>query len=747
MDWVELPFGYSFRTLGFHLSIIMQVPKILFITPPFTQLNTPYPATAYLKGFLKTLGVQSNQVDLGIEVILQLFSRRGLSKVFEQVDLENSEISENASRILRMKSSYLQTIEPVIAFLQDRNPTLAYTIAQGDYLPEAKRFEQIDDLEWAFGTMGVRDKARYFATLYLEDLGDLISELIDPHFGFSRYAERLGMSASSFDEMDEALQQPNGLIDDLMLHLLEEKIQKYHPTSIAFSVPFPGNLYGAFKCGQYLKYHHPELSVWMGGGFPNTELRSLKEPRVFDYIDFIVLDDGETPICLLLEHLAGKLPVSELKRTFVRIAGEVKFQNNPKIKDVPQRAVGTPDYSDLNLRNYLSVIEIANPMHRLWSDGRWNKLTLAHGCYWGKCTFCDISLDYIGRYEPINAEILCDRIEEIISQTGENGFHFVDEAAPPALMRDLAIEILKRGITVVWWTNIRFESSFTADLCGLLRASGCIAVSGGLEVASDRLLTLIKKGVTVSQVAQVTNHFTQSGIMVHAYLMYGFPTQTAQETIDSLEMVRQLFEIGVLQSGFWHRFAMTIHSPVGMNPSEFGIKRVDQGPGSFANNELPHDDTTGANHDLFGEGLRKSLFNYMHGVGFEIPLKEWFDFNTPATTISKKFIDTAIKNSNSIELKDHHRIIWIGTQPELVPLEDVVSSDLVFSGKKEDFAVELPLELGVWIAEFLGLIAYTEPLHTLREVRERYEIALGDFDEFTESEVWEILRENGLLIF
>lgn len=385
-------------------------------------------------------------------------------------------------------------------------------------------------------------------------------------------------------------------------------------------------------------------------------------------------------------------------------------------------------------------------MHRLWSDGRWNKLTLAHGCYWGKCTFCDISLDYIGRYEPINAQILCDRIEEIIAQTGENGFHFVDEAAPPALMRDLAIEILKRGITVVWWTNIRFESSFTADLCRLLRASGCIAVSGGLEVASERLLTLIKKGVTVSQVAQVTNHFTQSGIMVHAYLMYGFPTQTVKETIDSLEMVRQLFEIGVLQSGFWHRFAMTIHSPVGMNPAGFGIKRVDLGSGSFANNELAHDDSSGVNHDLFGEGLRKSLFNYMHGVGFEIPLKEWFDFKIPATTISKNFIDTAIKKSNSIELKDHHRIIWIGTQPELVPLEDEVSSDLVFSGKKEDFAVELPLELGVWIAQILSLVAYTEPLQTLREVRERYEIALGDFDEMTESEVWEILRENGLLI-
>ena len=720
--------------------------KVLLITPPFTQLNTPYPATAYIKGFLNTLSVPSRQADLGIEVILKLFSKKGLTQVFDIASRKADELSDNSARILRMKASYLQTIGSVIDFLQDKNPTLAYHISEGNFLPEASRFEQLDDLEWAFGTLGVRDKARYFATLYLEDIGDLIMEAVDPHFGFSRYAERLGMSAKSFDEMDEALKQPMSLIDGFLLELLEEKIQAYQPESVAFSVPFPGNLYGALKCGQYLKKHHPHIKVWMGGGFPNTELRSLKEPRVFDYVDFITLDDGEAPIQLLLDYLEGKRPITELKRTFVRIDGQVKFMNNSAVKDLPQREVGTPDYSDLPLRDYLSVIEVANPMHRLWSDGRWNKLTLAHGCYWGKCTFCDISLDYIGRYEPINASILCDRIEEIMAQTGTNGFHFVDEAAPPALMRDLAIEILRRGLVVVWWTNIRFESSFTADLCRLLRASGCIAVSGGLEVASDRLLALIKKGVTVAQVAQVTNHFTAAGIMVHAYLMYGYPTQTAQETIDSMEMVRQLFEIGVLQSGFWHRFAMTEHSPVGLDPKSFGVKRTDLTLGSFANNEVDFVDPVGVDHGLFSEGLRKSLFNYMHGVGFDIPLKNWFDFKVPATTISKKYIQQQIEHAAPPAYKDQNRILWIGAQPELMEAEEGFC-ELIFSGKKEDFAVELPFELGEWVCWLLATVSYTEELNTLKPIREHYEAELGDFEELVESEVWEILREHGLLVF
>jgi hypothetical protein len=719
--------------------------KVLFITPPLTQLNTPYPATAYLKGYLNTLGVVSNQVDLGIEMILELFSKKGLQRVFEIVSEELDQLSENSARIYRLRKKYLQTIDPVIAFLQDKNPTLAYHISEGDYLPEASRFEQLEDLEWAFGTLGIRDKARYYSTLYLEDLGDLIKEVVDPNFGFSRYAERLGLSASNFDEMEQALQHPAGMIDEIMLDLLEEKIQTFQPNSVAFSVPFPGNLYGAFRCGQYLKKHYPEIKIWMGGGYPNTELRSLKEPRVFDYVDYIVLDDGEAPIRLLLDHLEGKKPINELKRTFVRIDSEVKFLNNSAVKDIAQRDTGTPDYSDLRLRDYLSVIEIANPMHRLWSDGRWNKLTLAHGCYWGKCTFCDISLDYIGRYEPINAEILCDRIEEIMTQTGQNGFHFVDEAAPPALMRDLAIEILRRGLTVVWWTNIRFESSFTAELCRLLRASGCIAVSGGLEVASDRLLELIKKGVTVSQVARVTNHFTQSGIMVHAYLMYGFPTQTAQETIDSLEMVRQLFETGVLQSGFWHRFAMTVHSPVGINPNAFAVKTLST-EGNFANNELQHEDPTGGDHDLFGEGLRKSLFNYMHGVGFEIPLKEWFDSKVPNPTVSKDYILKELEKEESLSYKDQKRIIWIGEEPELLEGENEGFSDLIFSGKKEDFAMELPTEFAEWVLKLLQEVSYQQNLKTIKTIREWYEADLGEFEELHESEVWEILLEQGLLI-
>lgn len=728
--------------------------KVLFITPPFTQLNTPYPATAYLKGFLNTKAIISNQCDLGIEVILELFSSTGIKDLFHEIDLKNGEWSVNCQRIIHLRDEYIHTIDPAIAFLHGKNDALAHVICDGNFLPEASRFSQVDDLEGVFGTMGIMDKAKHLATLYLEDLSDLIVETTDPHFGFSRYAERLGRSAATFDEIDQELKAPDGLIDRILLRLLQQKIKTYQPTMVALSVPFPGNLYCAFRCGQWLKRHHPEIKIAMGGGFPNTELRSLSDSRVFDYLDFIMLDDGEAPLLNLIEHLDGNRAIDDMKRTFVRLNNEVVYLNGSTSGDFSQSEVGVPDYSDFLLDKYLSVIEIVNPMHRLWSDGRWNKMTLAHGCYWGRCTFCDTSLDYIKRYEPSTVQLLCDRIEQMILQTGQIGFHFVDEAAPPALMRALALEIIRRKLTVVWWTNIRFEKSFTYDLCLLLKESGCIAVSGGLEVASDRLLGLINKGVSLAKVAKVTDHFTRAGIMVHAYLMYGFPTQTVQETIDSLEVVRQLFEAGVVQSGFWHQFAMTAHSPVGLNPAQFKAKIENTKLGTFANNDLVHSDPTGADHELFSEGLRKSLFNYMHGICFDFPLQDWFGFKVPRTTVVPDFIQNAIDLEDFETPSPSAKIYWLGGAvsaryfSKKKKNQTFEMAELTFFNKKQDLVIQLKQDDGNWLVNQIPALSVSSNQSTTfsglaKSFEEQTE---GDFVLFWNSTAIKNLRENGLLM-
>jgi hypothetical protein len=443
--------------------------NILLVTPPFTQLNTPYPATAYLKGFLKTKGMAASQMDLGIETILQLFSQKGITQIFEQV--EEKDLDFPSKKIFSQRVKYISSIEEVIAFLQGENKDLANKINQRNFLPEAARFAHLKELDFAFKGLNNLDKAKYLSTLYLEDLGDFITNNIDSHFGFSRYAERLGRSAASFDEIYEELQKPLTLVEEVMLELLHSSLHTVSSTRtslrtsssdtvdstptglhtsssdtassplshdpsplslICFSVPFPGNLFSAFRCAQYIKKHFPNIKTAMGGGFPNTELRSISDKRVFEFFDFITLDDGERPLLNLIEYIDGKRELKYLKRTFALENNTVNYFNGSIENDFALRETGTPDYDGLPIKKYISVMEMINPMHRLWSDGQWNKLTLAHGCYWGKCTFCDISLDYIQRYEPANAKMIVDRMEEMIAQNNLTGFHFVDEAAPPS---------------------------------------------------------------------------------------------------------------------------------------------------------------------------------------------------------------------------------------------------------------------------------------------------------------------------
>jgi radical SAM superfamily enzyme YgiQ (UPF0313 family) len=609
--------------------------RVLLVTPPMIQLNTPYPATAYLTGFLRLharhLGVDVSQADASIELFLRLYSEARIGLMAEELrrrarsPKRAAAMPPSIAHFLQHAERYAGTVEPVIRFLQRRDPSLAFRIVGRQWLPEGPRFEHAldENLHAAFGALGTTEQARYLASLYVDDLADVWRIGIDPRFELARYGEKLAASAATFDPLHEALTGEPTLVDDALDEITRELVAKHSPDVVAVTAPFPGNVYGAFRMARTIRATSPKASLILGGGWVNTELRSLRDPRVFDYFDYVTLDDGERPLLNLLTRLSGR--DAPLVRTWLRRDDQVVLETDATQHDFPAKDTGIPTYDGLPLDRYVSVMEMLNPMHRFWSDGRWNKITLAHGCYWKKCSFCDVSLDYIGRYDRPGTDVVMQRIRALIDETGETGFHLVDEAAPPAGMKALAKRLIDEKLSITWWGNIRFEKTFTPELCQLLAESGCVAVSGGLEVASNRLLDLMQKGVTVEQVARVTRAFTDAGIMVHAYLMYGFPTETEQDTIDALERVRQLFAAGCIQSAYWHRFSATAHSPIGLAPEKFGITLQPPADIRFAHNDVAFTDPTGTDHDYLGAGLRKALYNYMHGVGLEDDVRQWFE--------------------------------------------------------------------------------------------------------------------------
>jgi hypothetical protein len=613
--------------------------KVLLIIPPFTQFNSPYPSTAYLKSYLQQLGHETVQVDVSLELSLKIFTKKFLNLMKKEL-LKKKKLNEELKFFINNFNDYAKTIEPVIQFLQTGEKELIKKMNQAGYLPEGPRFltldQQQDLIPLEISKLSHLEMAKYRATLYLDDLADYIKMGIDQHFGFSRYGESIASSASSFDLLNQSIMKDQTLITKELEKITLQLLQIHQPDIVGFSVPFPGNLVGALKMAHTIKKKSSKIYTVMGGGYPNTELRSIENHQFFKFIDFLIFDDGEKPLEQLLNFLSGKIKKDNLIRTYyLDSKNQLVKDSITNTADVSFKNLATPDFHDLDFKKYISMMEMPNQVHRLWSDGKWNKMILAHGCYWKKCTFCDVSLDYIGRYEPDKAESIVDKMVEISQVTGSNGFHFVDEAAPPQLLFAISEIILKRKLKFRWWGNIRFDAFFTESVCLKMKAAGCIAVTGGIEVASPRVLKLINKGVSLKQLDSVTKNFSHAGIFVHAYLMYGFPSQTIQETVDSLEVVRQFFLRGQLQSAFWHRFALTVHSPIAKNPEKYGVKVLKMPKiknGLFAINEIPFVDKVKTPHDQLGVGLRKAVYNYMLRIGLELEVQEWFEIKVPKAT-------------------------------------------------------------------------------------------------------------------
>ena len=418
------------------------------------------------------------------------------------------------------------------------------------------------------------DEAKVGASRMIDALALEIRDRVDPSFGFSRYAERISASAADFGVISRLVRR-RGVIDAPLERRLEEAIRETRPTTIGVTCPCPGTLVAAFKIARCVRRRHPGVRLLLGGGFVSTELREMTDRRPYRYFDEFQFDEG-------YGHWADDVP--------------------PFVK---------PSYEGLDWGEYFDVVETENPMHRLWSVGRWRKLVMARGCYWHKCAFCDVRLPYIGEFRCSDPAAVVDAMAELGTR-----FHFVDEAMPPALVRGVCREILRRKFRCEWWGNVRFDASFTPELAKLMARAGCIAVTGGLECADDRLLKLMNKGITLASAGKALRAFRSAGIMVHAYLMYGFPTETEEEAFGALERVRGLFASGLVQSAFWHRFALTVHSPIAADPGRFGIE-VERPPAKrvFCRNELAYSEPAAPDGGEVGRALELALYNYMGGRG------------------------------------------------------------------------------------------------------------------------------------
>ncbi|MCR5762867.1 MAG: radical SAM protein [Treponema sp.] len=662
--------------------------NVVIIQPPLVQLNTAYPSGAYLASFFRQAGHTVQWFDLSIQLFSQIFCKKGLETLFsastenalqiarKALEKGDEATASNLYRYISQKDTWIQWIDSITAILKDGSSTTSDSISGRElchrflFSPHAPRGSRMESyLENADHEPSI-DDARFLASLALADLADYITVAFDPEFALVRYGESLAISETSFTDISKGIKSP--VLETFYKPLLDNAFaeSKLGPTEnekllVCISIPFPGTFTAGLLTAQYFKNKYKDNAfIVMGGGFVNTELRDTEEKQLASFINAISYDRGYGSYqALFLSGLlkkgssvtARQTPLYKLRLfqgtqdgTALVIApnaeNDVQSHSMQEFEDSRTSEI-VPDYRDIDFSQYPRMTDDTNPMQRIWSDGTWIKAYLAHGCYWHQCAFCDVTLDYVASYRLTHIQNLFYGLKEQAVRHGIYGIHFVDEAMPPKAMTQFAELNAKNDNSLSFWGNIRFEKVFSRDIADFLSYGGLIGVSGGIEIATGSGLDDIHKGTDIHSIVNACCAFKEAGILVHAYMIYGYWKESEQDLINSMETLRQFYAAGLLDSSFWHKFTLTRHSRIykewqeGKHPELQPI--IPKNSGMFAKNGLHF--AGEQKSQKFGKGLNAALTAWMHGEALEDPVGTWFSFKTPRPTIPQDYIEKAIK--------------------------------------------------------------------------------------------------------
>ena len=702
------------------------------------QLNTAYPSGAYLTAFFKTEGCQASWCDLNIRLFYEIFSRSGLTRLFELSEARALQLADEAERkgddntafnlrrYISQKENWIEWIDFITAVLcgggaREKEHQFLYS----PFAPRGSRMENYLSSLAENGREPTVDDMRFLCSFALADLSDYITVAFDPQFSLVRYAESLAVDTRSFSDFEAQIDSPvmehfyKPVLESLLTELPAASggrafrcsadapaaslaslspvaacgaapIPKPDSLLICISIPFAGTFLPALYTARFVKEKLGRSAfVCIGGGFVNTELREAADPALAKYIDAISYDRGYGSYHALLSknvifgldpEICTAQSLYKLRLFTPQSDGTVKvteplWQDQASEKyenEITAKII--PDYSDIDFSIYPRMCDDRNAMHRIWTDGSWIKAYLAHGCYWHRCAFCDTTLDYVCGYKPTDIEPLFKGLLKTAREKGVYGIHFVDEALPPIALKKFALLNARAGNPLYFWGNVRFEKTFTKDLAAFLSYCGLGGVSAGIESATGTGLEAINKGTDITSIAHACCAFKEAGILVHAYMIYGFWNDTPQSIIDSMETLRQFFEAGLLDSAFWHKFVLTRNSTVYNQWKKDGaldLVSSEESSSAFARNNLHFKGEEKFNK--FGPALDAALNAWMHGNRLDQHVQKWFDFQVPKPTVSRDFINNQIEKyeeknrgrASTLNEKTILNLWWLGGTPIL----------------------------------------------------------------------------------
>lgn len=521
--------------------------KVLLLFPPSWHPSQPYLSLPSLTAFLRQNGVRDVvQRDVNIELLDILLTKKTCSEFYQRIvdTLRTMDSPGESSRrgaspdYQEKRQALVNALELIPSVIDKVEPAKNTLRSEGFY--DLERY--IASVNTVNETLGILSAAYYPSSM----------TALNNDMRYSVYSSR-----EIFSALDDA--EENIFLDLYKDHILSSVLE-FSPHVLGISITSTSQIIPGLTLAKLIKDRNKEIHVTIGGSVFTKLIENVKKvDGLFSIVDSFVVFEGEHALLELVEQVGGK-------RDFAKVPNLIYRENNVTRVNEPFFAedlnrLPTPDFDGFPLRLYLTPASVL-------------PVQTSRGCYYRKCAFCNLHLDH-GNFRLRQPELLLEDIRKLSQKYNTPYFFFTDESVPMNQLREISQGILKNQWDIKWMGGVRFESALTSDLLGKMHASGCQKLVFGLESYNQRMLDLMKKGTKVDVVKRVLDECLKAGISFHLYIIIGFPTETANEALETIGFV--LNKEYLDSPGFSclpSLFGMEKDSPITQNPSEYGLRSM-----------------------------------------------------------------------------------------------------------------------------------------------------------------------------
>lgn len=507
--------------------------KTKLVFPAFWTCSAPYLSVPSLVAFLEKYGKDVEQIDLNLEFTDYMLSREFLDyclKKYERIAEEND----------KQFVPYLNEIGKFVCDHIDEQKSIMRTERALDIL--------------------VYEKCGYFMAM-----GFSLINAAFPRETVSHYAYESVYNSDSFSSILKSAQDAfNGTAENLIglltSHFIDDLIEG--TDLIGISLTGTNQIIPSFVLAGMIKKKNPGIKIVLGGSVPTRWFADKSNlPNIFEYVDYVIVNEGELALLALVNYLEGRCSLAEVPQLFYLNENNEIVDNELPVSIPELCSLPTPVFNKADLKRYFSPVPTL-------------PLLGCRGCYWCKCTFCDHSFVYNNNYRPAIVDKVVLDIINYIREYDVKHINFHDEAMTPRGLVELSKKLLEKDVRIKWSTDARLDRGLTYDVLSLAHEAGLSILFFGLESINPRVISLMKKGTHIDVSKRILYDAKQVGIGSHCFFICGFPTETLEEYQETVEFVKANKDIIACQG--CSVFSLGKNSPIARCPEKYELRILDK---------------------------------------------------------------------------------------------------------------------------------------------------------------------------